>query len=236
VAASSEFERIRDSMQLRNSCPDISLRYESTAFRIGFLLSRVTDTGLTGIGNVACKHQLQGEKAMSCQPFDTACEATCTSTKAESVRTVVKSRQRRWLQVVVGVGVIFIGAAKFLNGLVLLTGATKYGILMEVNHGNLYYTSAVSRDDAKRLGDFLVRQEIFDGRQISTQLTKIGQTVLVRFPVKPEVEMNENYIASVHDLGVQISQQVFQGAPLEVDLCDGELKTLRAVPVAAIAK
>ncbi len=110
---------------------------------------------------------------------------------------------------------------------------------MEFNHGDLYYlyyTSAVSKDDAKRLGHFLVEQKIFDGRQISMQLSKIGQTVQVRFPAKPGFEKNEAYAASVQALGVQISQQFFQGAPLEVDLCDAALKTLRAIPVAATAK
>jgi len=172
---------------------------------------------------------------MSCQPFNSAHETAC-SPMAAPVRPVAKSRKRRWLQVFIGVGVIFIGAAKLLNGLVLLTGATNYGMRMEINHGDLYYTSAVSKDDAKRLGDFLVQQKIFDGRQISMQLTKNGQTVQVRFPVKPGFEKNEAYVASVQALGVQISQQVFQGAPLEVDLCDDALKTLRAVPVATTAK
>jgi hypothetical protein len=172
---------------------------------------------------------------MSCQPFNAAHETACSPTAAP-VGLVAKSRPRRWLQVFIGVGVIFIGAAKLLNGLVLLTGATNYGILMEINHGDLYYTSAVSKDDAKRLGDFLVQQKIFDGRQISMQLTKNGQTMQVRFPVKPGFEKNEAYVASVQALGVQISQQVFQGAPLEVDLCDDSLKTLRSVPVTATAK
>ena len=131
---------------------------------------------------------------------------------------------------------MLIGFSHLCKGLVLLTGATNYGMLLEVNHGDLYYTAAVSQADAKRLGAFLVQEKIFDGRSISMQLTKKGEIAQVRFPVKPGFEKNEAYVDSVQALGVQISQQVFQGAPLEVDLCDDALKTLRAVPVATTAK
>ena len=54
--------------------------------------------------------------------------------------------------------------------------------------------------------------------------------------MKPGFEKDEAYIASVHALGAQISQQVFNGAPVEVHLCDSDLKTLRVVPAAAAAK
>jgi hypothetical protein len=139
---------------------------------------------------------------------------------------------RRWLQVLTGCGIGFIGLARLCNGLVLLTGATNYGALLEVNHAQLYYTSAVSQEEARALGAFLVEAQIFDGRQIAIQLTKAGQTLQVRFPVKPGFEKDGAYIASIQALGAQISQNVFHGAPVEVDLCDRDLKTLRAVPAA----
>jgi hypothetical protein len=139
---------------------------------------------------------------------------------------------RRWLQVLTGCGIGVIGIARLCNGLILLTSATNYGALLEVNHGQLYYTTAVSQEEAKALGAFLVEVQIFDGRQISIQLTKAGQILQVRFPVKPGLDQDEAYIASIRALGAQISQNVFHGAPVEVDLCDQDLKTLRAVPSA----
>ena len=129
-----------------------------------------------------------------------------------------------------------IGVSKFCNGLMLLTGAANYGMLMEVNHADLYYTPAVSQADAKALGDYLVKEKFFDGRHLSVQLTKEGETIQVRFPVKPGFEKDETYIDSVRALGQQISVNVFQGAPVEVHLCDGNLKTLRAVPGVSAAK
>ena len=97
---------------------------------------------------------------------------------------------------------------------------------MEFNHGDLYYTSAVLKDEAKRLGDFLVEEKFFDGRHVSVQLTKDGQTMQVRFPVKAGFEKSESYVASVRALGIRMSQIVFTGRPIEIDLCDSQLKTL----------
>jgi hypothetical protein len=138
--------------------------------------------------------------------------------------------QRRWYQVILGCGLAVIGVSRLCNGLILLTGATNYGALLEVNHGNLYYTRAVSQEEAKALGAFLVKAEVFDGRHISIQLTREGQTTQVRVPLKEGFDKDEAYIASIRALGYQISQNVFHGAPVEVDLCDENLKTLRAVP------
>jgi hypothetical protein len=139
---------------------------------------------------------------------------------------------RRWLQVLTGCGIGIVGIAKLCNGLILLTGATKYGALLEVNHAQVYYTTAVSQEDAKALGAFLVEAQIFDGRQISIQLTKTDRTLQVRFPVKAGFDKDEAYVTSIRALAAQISQHAFHGAPVEVDLCDRDLKTLRAVPSA----
>lgn len=100
---------------------------------------------------------------------------------------------------------LVVGASKICKGLVLLTGATNYGALLEVNHADLYYTTAVSAEDAKALGAFLSQAKFFDGRHISVQLAKEGQTAQVRFPVKAGFDKNEPYVASVRALGDQIS-------------------------------
>jgi hypothetical protein len=80
------------------------------------------------------------------------------ATVSVAPQTALPARRgnRRWLQVLTGCGIGIIGIAKLCNGLILLTGATKYGALLEVNHAQVYYTTAVSQEDAKALGAFLV--------------------------------------------------------------------------------
>jgi hypothetical protein len=173
---------------------------------------------------------------VSSQLYDVTDKRDPSAAAAQHTCPAIPWHQKGWFRVLLGCGVMLIGFSRLCKGLVLLTGATNYGILLEVNHGELYYTAAVSQEDAKRLGAFLVQEKIFDGRPISMQLTKKGETAQLCFPVKPGFEKDAAYVASVHDLGVQISQQVFQGAPVEVHLCDNELKTLRVVPATVTAK
>src|ERR1700685_2953305 len=142
-------------------------------------------------------------------------DSACTA--ASQTAPAARPAKRRWLQVLMGCGIAVIGISRLCKGLILLTGATNYGLLMEVNHADLYYTRAVSQEDAKALGAYLVEAKIFDGRHISLQLTKADRTIQVRFPVKPGVDKDEAYIASIRALGADISQKVFHGAPVEVD-------------------
>ena len=144
--------------------------------------------------------------------------------------------QSRWYRILFGLCFSVVGVAKLCNGLVLLTGTTKYGAVLKVNQSDLYYTTAVSKTEAEALGDYLVQAKFFDGRQLSVQLTKEGQTLQVRFPVKPGFEKDEAYAASVGVAAEELSQKVFRGQPVEIDLCDSELKTLRTVPAAKLAK
>ncbi len=144
--------------------------------------------------------------------------------------------ESRWCRIAFGLCFAVIGMAKLCNGLVLLTGATKYGAVLKVNQSDLYYTTAVSKEQAQALGDYLVQAQFFDGRHLSVQLTKEGQILQVRFPVKPGFEKDEAYVVSVRVAADELSQKVFHGQPVEIDLCDSELKTLRAVPAAKLAK
>ncbi len=141
-----------------------------------------------------------------------------------------------WCRIAFGLCVAVIGVAKLCNGLVLLTGATRYGAVLKVDQSDLYYTTAVSKDQAQALGDYLVQAKFFDGRHLSVQLTKEGQTLQVRFPVKPGFDQDEAYVVSVRVAADELSQKVFHGQPVEIDLCDSELKTLRAILAAKPAK
>jgi len=169
---------------------------------------------------------------MSSQSFAVEVDRKSPLAAAQQAPTVRPWHQRRWSQIIFGCAMAVIGVSRLCKGLILLTGATNYGALLEVNHADLYYTRAVSQEEAQALGAFLVKAEVFDGRHISIQLTREGQTTHVRFPVKEGFDRDETYIASIRALGYQISQNVFHGAPVEVDLCDQNLKTLRAVPAA----
>jgi hypothetical protein len=172
---------------------------------------------------------------MSSQTYAISEEGPQQVSVSKTIRPSVPWHHKLWFRVFMGCCLAVIGAAKVCKGFVLLTGATNYGCMLEFNHGDLYYTSAVSKEDVKRLGDFLVEEKFFDGRHVSVQLTNNAQTIQVRFPVKSGFEKDESYVVSVHALGVRISQKVFHGRPIEIDLCDSQLKTRRAILIAVAA-
>jgi hypothetical protein len=173
---------------------------------------------------------------MSSQPFavdfeDHQASALSSEIVAQPARPSCPWYQSRLYRILFGLGIGLIGVSKFCNGLVLLTGATNYGSRMEINHSDLYYTAAVSKHEAQALGDYFVKEQIFDGKtHLSMQLTKEGKTLQIRFPVKPGFDKDESYVASVGTIGHDISQKVFRGALVAVDLCDTDLKTLRVIP------
>jgi hypothetical protein len=103
------------------------------------------------------------------------------------------------------------------------------------NRGQLEYAQDVAKEDAKRLGDYMVGTGFFKGRLVSVQLDKQGPIWHVRYSVRPGLIKDEAYIATCEIFAAQISLHVFHGAPVEFDLCDDaeQPKTSRAVPTTA---
>jgi hypothetical protein len=152
---------------------------------------------------------------------------------AAAPQTACPRTGKRWVQIVVGICVLLVGFSQLCRGLVLLTGATNYGMRLKVNQADLYYTTAVTKEDATRLQDFLIRSKVCGDSQISMQLTKSGPMRQFRMVVKPGFEEDKSYYSTVQAMGATLSAEVFGGAPLEVHLCDDHFQTLRVVPAAA---
>lgn len=108
-------------------------------------------------------------------------------------------------------------------------GCNPYGTKLEFNGGELYYTKNITETEAKKFGEYLVKEEFFDGQEISVQLDKSGSTYQFRMVVKPELQNDESSAEQVKLFGSQMSADFFKGAPLEVHLCDDTLKTVRVV-------
>jgi len=142
-----------------------------------------------------------------------------------------------WLvRLVFGGAMMVVGLCQMSRGLHEFGGAANYGTLLKVTQSDLYYTSAVSKADAERLGRFLVESKTCGEKQISMQLTKSGSTLQFRLVVNPGVDKDGNKIATMQAMGALLSAQVFGGAPLEVQLCDDHFRTLRVVPATKTSK
>jgi hypothetical protein len=100
----------------------------------------------------------------------------------------------------------------------------------------LYHTAAVTDVQVDSLGSFLVKTGFADGKAKTAQITKSGNNYRFRLVVKAGTEKDPAYIANAKKYAGDMSNNVFGGAPLEIDLCDDYLNTVVVVPMSAGAK
>lgn len=107
--------------------------------------------------------------------------------------------------------------------------------MLTFNGGDLYYTARVTEAEAKKLGNYLVKEKFFDGNQKTVQLTKDDGTYQFRMVVVRDGEKGPNTVATFTSVCQELSENVFNGARVVIHLCDDHLKTLRVIPETAAA-
>jgi hypothetical protein len=120
-----------------------------------------------------------------------------------------------------------------VSAFLLLCSCGYYGESKEFDGFTLYYTDAVTEEDADYLGDFLEYSEFADpSNEIALQLNKTGNTYEVRMPVKKGIEQDQEIKDEIKLVAAEISAMVFDGAQVDFHLCDDKLNTLVVVPMA----
>lgn len=104
--------------------------------------------------------------------------------------------------------------------------------MLRCDGGRLYYSSVITYGEARKMVDYLARYKFFkyDNPNKSAQLTKNGNIYQFRIVGVEGKENDAYYIDVVKLLATDISKEVFDGAPMEIHLCDKQFNTLRAVP------
>ncbi len=72
--------------------------------------------------------------------------------------------------------------------LCILAACSEFGHKFEINNGEVFYKSPVTKDQTRGLGEFLVEDGYFSGAPASVQLLKESDSYLIRFVVKPGTE------------------------------------------------
>ena len=106
---------------------------------------------------------------------------------------------------------------------------SNYGTKLDFNGGEVYYTNNVTETEARKLGDYLVKEEFFDGKPKTVQLDKSGSTYQFRMVVQKEKQNDPNTVELMKAFAGQISSDVFGNAPTELHICDESLKTVSVV-------
>ena len=123
------------------------------------------------------------------------------------------------------------GFFTFLIVAVMIASVFKgnYGTELKFNGGQLFYTSAVTKDEAEKLGNYLIKEGVFDGNKKTVQLNKSNNTYEVRMVVKKGIDQDTDIIDAIKELNEAISKDVFNSSPVETHLCDEKLKTIRVI-------
>ena len=101
--------------------------------------------------------------------------------------------------------------------------------------GELYYTEPVTEDEARRVGESLVRQQYFsDEKETTVQLSKEQGQYLLRFVVNPEYADEPLMAMQCGIIGSQVATDALGGKPLELSFTDNQLKLIRVVPLSTL--
>jgi hypothetical protein len=102
---------------------------------------------------------------------------------------------------------------------------------MANNKSEVYYKDGATADDAKRLGDFLLKNNYFDSlTEKSVQVTKTVDTFNVKFVVdKEKVSQTENAEMLFTIMGAAISSDVFLGKPVKIILADTRMNGFKEI-------
>ena len=133
----------------------------------------------------------------------------------------------------VGLSVVLLSVAFVL--LLVYGDRVVYGTEIKLKGGSqLYYTSSVGEPEARKLADFLNENLLSraDARPGSFQLSKNGNTYELRVCVREGAEKDN--LLSVYWLCAAhlMSEKVFDKAPVQVYLCDDQLKVIHTIPLA----
>jgi hypothetical protein len=111
----------------------------------------------------------------------------------------------------------------------LLTACSEYGRKYEVNQGEVFYKSPVTKAQAQSLGDYFVAEGYFDGTPSSVQLLKKGDGYRLRFVVQEGTEKDLDYLYIFRHLAGLVSSNVLDAARVDVDLCDRTFSTVHEI-------
>lgn len=112
-----------------------------------------------------------------------------------------------------------------------LAACNNYGKKKTFGKGELYYTESITEDEADKAGSFLKEMGyLSDEKETSIQIDKADSIYKIRLVVGKEFQETDTTLDfSFKALGFLASTTVFNGKPVEIDLCDNTLTTKRTL-------
>lgn len=107
-----------------------------------------------------------------------------------------------------------------------------YGKKLEYDGTEVYYNGSVKKEEAEKLGQFLVRREFTDGSLKSVQLTKDDELGIYSFRMvtNKKAQDDKSYDNIFKILTLQVSDSILNKSPVDFHVCDNTFETIRIIP------
>jgi hypothetical protein len=120
----------------------------------------------------------------------------------------------------------------FLSAIILLTSCNNYGDKANNGHVDVYYKDGIKKEQAQKAADLLYEIDKTYNNNTSEiksfQVATQNDTVVFRMVVEEEKLKNIDD-ESFYAIGNMISENVFDNAPVNVDLTDNKFNTIRSL-------
>lgn len=96
----------------------------------------------------------------------------------------------------------------------------------------IHYQGSITEAQASSAGDVLKKEGLLaNGQRATIQLVGEDEGIKLRFVIKNEAINDPSAKELFGDLGFAVSRDVFEGKPLQVELCNDKLETQKSFPM-----
>ncbi len=107
---------------------------------------------------------------------------------------------------------------------------SNYGERVENNKGEVYYKEPITKLQAENLAEYLKTIGYFAGTEKSVQLLEDGDKFTINFVLKKGQADKKEIVELLKNLSPSFSYDVFDGALVNIGLCDLNFNTLKFIP------
>lgn len=110
-----------------------------------------------------------------------------------------------------------------------LESTSKSNDPIKINHLEVYYTNAVTKDEASTLASYLAKLNYGIETEATVQLNKEDGIYQCRMFILPTYIDNPEFISTMQTGTQELSRDVFNGSPVDIHFCDDQMNTKRIV-------
>ncbi len=109
----------------------------------------------------------------------------------------------------------------------LFISCSNYGEKLTFDGTDVFYKEGATKEQAQKLGEYLNKSGFTDGNEKSVQLVKNKETGNLTFRMVVANDFKQGKDMVFKTFAKQLSKNVFNGEPLDFEICDNTFKTVK---------